>query len=102
MYNELVNLIHVDISGDYSVPSFSRAHYFLAIVNDYSRCTWLYLMRHKSEIQIHLKNFFAMIKTQFQRSIKKVCSDNGLEFISMSHFFNEYGILHQHTCVATP
>ncbi|KAH9750713.1 retrovirus-related pol polyprotein from transposon RE2 [Citrus sinensis] len=100
--NEPFDLIHVDIWGDYSVPSLSGAHYFLTIVDDYSRCTWLYLMRHKYETQIHLKNFFAMIKTQFQCSIKKIRSDNGLEFISMSHFFNEHGILHQRTCVATP
>ena len=59
-------------------------------------------MIHKSETQIYLKNFFAMIKTQFQRSIKKIRSDNGLEFISMSHFFNDHGILHQRTCAATP
>lgn len=69
--NEPFDLIHVDIWGDYSVPSLSGAHYFLTIVDDHSRCTWLYLMRHKSETQIHLKNFFAMIKTQFQCSIKK-------------------------------
>lgn len=43
-------------------------------------------MRHKSETQIHLKNLFAMIKTQFQYSIKKIRSDNGLEFISVSFF----------------
>lgn len=125
--NEPFDLIQVDIWGDYSVPSLSGAQYFLTFVDDYSRCTWLYLMRHKSETQIHLNNFYAMIKTQFQRSIrkfavimdlnlylclisllnkamiktqfqhsiKKVYSDNGLEFISMSHFFIEQGIMYQ-------
>ncbi|KAL5764898.1 hypothetical protein ACOSQ2_017492 [Xanthoceras sorbifolium] len=96
------DLIHVDIWSAFSVASLSGAYYFLTIVDDYSRCTWLYLMRYKSETQSFLKNFYNMIKTQFHRNMKIIRSDNGLEFISMQSFFKEHGIIHQRACIHTP
>lgn len=43
------DLIYTDIWGLYSVPSLSGSKYFLTIVDDYSRCSWVYLMKHKSK-----------------------------------------------------
>eukprot|EP00268_Persea_americana_P016234 TRINITY_DN17686_c0_g2_i1.p1 TRINITY_DN17686_c0_g2~~TRINITY_DN17686_c0_g2_i1.p1 ORF type:complete len:177 (-),score=16.56 TRINITY_DN17686_c0_g2_i1:466-996(-) len=88
-------LIHSDIWGDFSVGSISGAHYFLTIVDDYSRCTWIYLMRHKSETQSLLESSFAMVKTRFDCSVQQIRTDNGLEFMSLKHFFNEHGVIHQ-------
>lgn len=99
------DLIHCDIWGGYRTPSHTGAHYFLTIVDDHSRCTWVYLMRYKSETFYFLKNFCAMVKTQFQRQVCKIRSDNGLEFLSidrMQAFYHENGMLHQRTCVETP
>jgi len=44
-----------------------------------------------------------MIKTQFGGHVKKVCSDNGLEFTnkSLQAYFRENGILHETSCVNT-
>jgi len=36
------DLIHVDIWGPYFVPSFEGHGYFLTIVDDFSRFTWIY------------------------------------------------------------
>jgi len=41
-------LIHCDIWGPFEVPSLSGAKYFLTIVDDFSRFTWVFLMHHKS------------------------------------------------------
>jgi len=41
-------LIHVDILGGYHVSTLQRAKYFLTIVDDFSRCTWVYLLHTKS------------------------------------------------------
>ena len=51
-------LIHCDIWGPFKVASTSRAKYFLTIVDDYSRFTWIFLMQHKNETQSTLKIFF--------------------------------------------
>ena len=58
------------------------AHYFLAIVDDASRGTWVFLMKEKSEAFKLLKNFCLMIKTQFGKCVTVIRSDNGAKFTS--------------------
>lgn len=56
-------LIHLDSWGNYSTTSNSGAHYFFSIVDDFFRCTWVFLLKHKSEIEQLLKYiFFLMLK----------------------------------------
>jgi len=43
------DLVHYDIWGTYSVKSFYGASYFLTMLDDASRCVWVYLMKEKSE-----------------------------------------------------
>ncbi|BBG95385.1 RmlC-like cupins superfamily protein [Prunus dulcis] len=94
-------LIHVDIWGGYHVPSITKAQYFLTIVDDYSRCTWVYLMHHKSDARQKLTTFINLVETQFSSHVKIVRSDNGPEFL-MTQFFSDKGILHHTSCVSTP
>ena len=54
-------LIHCDIWGSFSIASNSSAHYFLTIVDDFSHCTWVFLMKYKSETQNVLKLFFSLV-----------------------------------------
>ncbi|XP_075102309.1 uncharacterized protein LOC142177458 [Nicotiana tabacum] len=50
------------------------------------------------------KNFFAMIKTQFEITVKVVRSDNGTEFFNSqcNTLFASLGIIHQSSCPHTP
>ena len=75
--------------------------YFLTIVDDCTRSTWVYVMKCKSDTKPLLQSFYFMIKTQFNKSIKVFRKDNGLEF-QMTDFFKSHGIIHQYSCVATP
>ena len=47
--------IHYDICGTYRTSSFCGAYYFLTIVDDASRATWVYLMKDKTEVSKLLK-----------------------------------------------
>ena len=38
------DLIHCDLWGPFSVSTIDHCKYFLTIVDDYSRCTWVYLL----------------------------------------------------------
>ena len=40
-------LIHCDLWGKYHTPSLSGCHYFLCNVDDFSRATWVFLLRKK-------------------------------------------------------
>ena len=42
------DLIHCDLWGPFLVSTIDNCKYFLTIVDDCSRCTWVYLLKHKS------------------------------------------------------
>lgn len=97
-------LIHIDIWGRYHTASFEGAQYFLSIVDDYSRGVWVYLMQNKTEVSKFLIMFCNMVETQFNKSVKRIRTDNGLEFQSsyMLIFYKERGILLETSCPYTP
>ena len=43
------DLMHCDIWGPYHVPTLDKQRYLLTIVDDCTRCTWVFLMKQKSE-----------------------------------------------------
>ncbi|CAH9056118.1 unnamed protein product [Cuscuta europaea] len=95
------DLIHMDVWGPYKVTSYTGFKYFLTIVDDYTRCTWVFLLKTKSEVKFHMLNFYTFIETQFQKKIKIIRTDNGTEFF-FPDFYNSKGIVHQLSCVETP
>jgi hypothetical protein len=95
------DLIHCDIWGPFSTTSINGATFFLTIVDDFSRFTWVHVLKHKSQTRSVLQAFFQLILTQFQLKIKCLRSDNGAEF-KMADFFAQQGTIHQLSCVETP
>ena len=95
------DLVHADIWGPYSTRSMNGSKYFLTLVDDHNRCTWVYLLKHKSDASTLIPSFFHMILTQFNVPIKVFRSDNGPKF-ALSSFFASKGIIHQLSCVETP
>ena len=99
--NSPFDLIHCDIWGLYHIPTVDNQKYFLTIVDDNTRCTWVFLMKQKSETSSLIQSFFTLIKNQFSVSIKMIKSNNGSEF-QMYSFYAQHGILHQKSCVGIP
>ena len=85
---ELINkhspfkLVHSDIWGPCPVVSKSGFKYFVTFVDDYSRATWLYLMKNRSELFFIFCVFCAEIKTQFNVFVRIQQSDNAKEYFS--------------------
>jgi hypothetical protein len=99
--NKAFDLLHCDIWGPFSTDSFNGVKYFLTIVDDYSRFTWVHLMVAKSQTRNLIKSFIHMVETQFESKVKCIRSDNGFEF-QLSDFYQSKGIIHQLSCVETP
>ena len=59
------DLVHMDVWGPYSVPTLDGNKYFLTIVDDATRATWLFLMKSKTDVRSLFQSFYAMIVTQF-------------------------------------
>ena len=70
-------LVHSDIWGPSRVKSTLGFQYFLTFIDDYSRCTWLFLLKNRSKLFHTFQSFFNEIKTQFGFSIRVLHSDNG-------------------------
>ncbi|MCR2847983.1 DDE-type integrase/transposase/recombinase, partial [Weizmannia coagulans] len=97
-------MVHSDIWGLCPILSPSGFRYFVTFVDDFSRVTWLYLMKSRSEVFSHLRAFYAEIQTHFHISVQTLRSDNAKEYLSepFQTFMRERGIIHQTSCVDTP
>jgi hypothetical protein len=93
-------LIHVDIWGRFSIQSINDSYFFLTILDDFSRFTWVYLLQSKAQVRNLLQSFYTFVKTKFQLKIKAIRSDHEAEFC-MSEFYSSKGILYQLSCVET-
>ena len=97
------DLVHSDVWQS-SVPSVSGFKYYVLYTDDYTRYSWLYPMRRKSEVLTHFQTFLAFIKTHFAGSLKNLQSDGGTEYVNIptSTLCNSLGIHHRLSCPHTP
>ena len=65
--SECFDLFHCDLWGPFSLSTIDGCRYFLTIVDNCSRCTWVCLLKHKSQTQLTLEQFCTMVETQFSR-----------------------------------
>ena len=95
------SLIHCDTWGPYRVSTCNGHKYFLTIVDDHTRTTWVYLMKSKSDASKIIPAFYHLVHTQFNAIIKVVRTDNAPD-LELTSFFTSKGIIHHLTCVETP
>ena len=97
-------LVHTDVLGPSRSTSTLGFRYFVTFIDDYSQCTWLFLMKTRPELFSIFQKFHIEIRTQFNTSIRILRSDNAKEYFStsFSSFMSSNGILHQSSCAYTP
>ena len=97
-------LVHSNVWGPCPVLSSTRFKYFVTFVHDFSRVTWLYLMKSSYELFSHFSAFCAEIQTQFHVTVQTLRSDNAKEYLlkPFQSFMLQHGIFHQTSCVDTP
>ena len=58
-----IELIHCDLWDPFAINIVDGFKYFLTVVDDFARCTWVYLLKHKFETQFFLPQFATMVNT---------------------------------------
>lgn len=98
-----IDIVHMDIWGPYKIPIVDGHKYFLTIVDDYTRTTWIYLLKLKSNACFTIKYFLSYVKTQFDKTVK-VCRTDRTEFVNdiCQNMFKELSINHQKICAYLP
>ena len=101
---EPLELLHIDLCGPSSIESIGGSKYILVIVDDFSRFTWVFFLKLKSEATHKLKVFIKQIEVQLKKVVRNIRSDNGLEFKNreFEEFLAEKGISHNFSAPYTP
>nr|GEY58189.1 retrovirus-related Pol polyprotein from transposon TNT 1-94 [Tanacetum cinerariifolium] len=76
----VIDNAHSDLWGPSQVESLRSKRYFLSIADDYSRRVWVYIIMFKHEAFGKFKEWKQLVEKQTGRTVKKLRTDNGLEF----------------------
>ncbi|KAD4178102.1 hypothetical protein E3N88_26693 [Mikania micrantha] len=100
----LLDYIHADLWGPSRQITLGGARYFLSIMDDRSRRVWVYLLKCKSEAFVRFVEWKTLVEKQTERKVKKLRTDNGLEFCSadFNGFCKKEGIARHLTVPGTP
>ena len=66
--------------GPIKPSSIGKNNYFLLFIDDFSRKTWVYFLKHKFEAFGAFKKFKAFVEKQSGHEIKALRSDRGGKF----------------------
>ena len=77
--------------------------YYVLFIDHYTRFTWIYLLKSKSEVFTKFVQFKPMIENQFSTKIKVFRSDGGGEYTSTEFktYLLQHGIIHILSCLYT-
>jgi Integrase core domain/GAG-pre-integrase domain len=97
-------LVHSDVWGPCPTTAVNEYKYFVSFIDCFSRVTWLYLMKNKSDVFACFKDFHKGIQTQYGAVVNVLRSDNGTEYTNreFGEYLSSQGIQYQTTCPYTP
>jgi hypothetical protein len=94
-----LQLVHSDLCGPHSSPSFSGCKNFLTFIDDFSRHTWVYFLKLKSEVFDMFLAYKTLVEKQSRHQLQRLRTNNGGEYANnkFTSYYNAQGIQVQHT-----
>ena len=95
--------IYSDVWGPSTITTPGGSRYFVIFVDDFSRYTWIYLFKNRSELYQIYRDFTKMIETQFSKPIKVFRSNNAQEYKAheFTSILHQYGNVPHSSCAGT-
>jgi transposase InsO family protein len=92
---KVLELVHTDIYGPITPNSLGKHRYFITFIDDFSRRTWVYILKEKSDVFFVFKKFKVLVENLSGECIKTLRSDRGSEFTSKEfvNFCEQKGII---------
>ncbi|PKU72470.1 Retrovirus-related Pol polyprotein from transposon TNT 1-94 [Dendrobium catenatum] len=84
----ILDYVHSDLWGPSRTPMMGGNRYFISIINDYSWHVWVYYLKSKDQAFMEFQEWKGLVENQVGRRIKKLRTDNSLEFCSKE--FNKF------------
>ncbi|KAK1645576.1 hypothetical protein QYE76_063381, partial [Lolium multiflorum] len=99
-----LELLHLDLFGPSHYDTLGGSKYGLVIVDDYSRYSWVFLLKTKDETHREFITFTKKAQRMYESEIKAIRTDNGTEFknYTMQEFVDDEGIKHEFSAPYTP
>ena len=86
LFSGTLECIHSDLISPCATPSYFNSRYMLLFVDDFSKYTWAYFVKEKSEVFLKILEHKEIIEALFNLKIKKLRTNNDEEFISHEFF----------------
>jgi transposase InsO family protein len=78
----ILEKIHTDVCGPFSVASTTKHRYYVIFVDDVSHKCWIFFMQKKDQTFSKFCEFKALVEKESGKQLKALRSDNGGEYIS--------------------
>ena len=82
-----LEIFHSDVCGPMQTPSFAGNKYVSTFIDYYTRKTWVYVLKQKSEVFEKFCHFKNLAEKQCRNYIKVIRTDRGGEYISKGFLF---------------
>ncbi|WVZ51499.1 LOW QUALITY PROTEIN: hypothetical protein U9M48_002643 [Paspalum notatum var. saurae] len=92
-----LELVYSDVWGP-APNSVSGQKYYVSFIDDYSKFTWIYLLKFKSDVFQKFHEFQSLVERLFNRKIVAMQTDWGGEYQRLHDFFSKVGITHHVSC----
>ena len=98
-----LQLVHSDVWGPGPINSINGHRYYVIFVDDFTRFTCFFLLKHKSQVLALFQHFKNTMENYLGTSIKTLRTNCGGEYTNneFRNFCSKSGILHQFTCPHT-
>jgi transposase InsO family protein len=99
-----LGVVHSDVCGPFPEPSLGGNRYFVSFVDEFTRMTWVTLIKFKTEVFTEFQKFKVKAEKQSGQKIKILRTDGGGEYnsIEFQKFCDDNGIEHEVTAPYTP
>ena len=84
------------------ILSSDNYNYYLVIIDHFTRYSWPFPLKQKSQTKETIIAFKNLVENFFQTKIRTFYTDNGGEFIALRQFFQTHGISHYTSPPHTP
>ena len=81
------DIVHSNVWGPAPILSNLGFSYFVLFVDDFTQFTWIYFLKHKSQVFTMSKEFEALFLRQFNSHIKAFHSDWEGEYQKLNSYF---------------
>ena len=99
-----LELLHLDFMGPTRTESLGGKRYIMVVVDDFTRYTWVILLRSKSDAPEHIEALCTRFQNEKSLKIDRIRSDHGKEFENsyMESFCTRLGISQEFSAPITP